>query len=80
MSHTLEKTKKSQVKLQNLSYFPTRFAVSHLLLGTGQYLWEYGTGKGAVGSGEIYRGPVDFTIQSSVWPRVGLVKISPWPR
>ena len=43
-------------------------------LGTGQYLWEYGTGKWAVTSGEMYCGPVNFTIQNSVWHRIRLVK------
>ena len=49
-------------------------------LGSSQYLWEYGTGKWAVAVGEIYRGPVDFTVQNSVWPRIGLLKNSTWPR
>ena len=46
-------------------------------LGSGQYLWEYGTGKWAVASGKICRSPVDFTIQNNVWPRIHLVKDSP---
>ena len=34
--------------------------------GSGQYLWEFGTGKWAVTGGKIYCGPVDFTIHGTV--------------
>ena len=54
--------------------------VRGMYLGTSHYFWEYGIGKLAVASGEIYRGPVDFTIQNSVWPRIRLVKNFPRPR
>ena len=41
--------------------------------GTGQYLWEYGTGKWEIAGAKIYPGPVDVTISNSAWPRIQLV-------
>ena len=45
-------------------------------LKKGHYLWKQGTREWAI----THHGPVNVTIQVSVWPRICLVTNYPWPR
>ena len=65
-----------------ISDLPAEENVQHAVtpLGTGQYLWEYETGKWEVAGANIYRGPVDISFSDSVRPRTQLFENCLWPR